>query len=53
MQDIDFTTEQTIAIVVIDNVEYPITMKIEGYALVSNCEKTVSLDFFYGKDNYV
>lgn len=52
MDDVDFTTEQTIGIVVIDNVEYPITVKVEGYILTFNCEKTVTLEFFYGKDNY-
>lgn len=51
--EVDFTTEPTIGIVVIDNIEYPITVKIEGYILTFNCEKKVSLNFFYGKDNYI
>lgn len=52
MVDIDFSIEQTIGVVVIDNIEYPITVKIEGDSLTLNCEKTISLQFFYGRDNY-
>lgn len=52
MKNIDFTKEQTIAIAVVDNVEYPITIKIDGYILTFNCEKTIRLSFFYGRDNY-
>lgn len=52
MVDVDFTTEQTIAVVIIDNVEYPITVKVEGYILTFNCEKNISLNYFIGKDNY-
>ena len=53
MKDIDFTAEQTIAVVVVDNIEYPITVSVDGYLLTFNCEKTVTLNYFYGKDNYV
>lgn len=52
MFNTDFSTEQTIGAVVIDNVEYPITIKIEEPFLTFNCEKTVTLQTFYGKDNY-
>ena len=52
MNNIDFTTEQTIGIAVIDNVEYPITVKVDGYILTFNCERTITLDYFYGKDRY-
>lgn len=53
MKDIDFSTEQTIGVVLIDNNEYPITAKIENSILTFYCEKTVKLQSFYGKDNYV
>ena len=53
MQNIDFTTEQTIAFVIIDDVEYPITVRVDGDILTFNCEKAIVLDFFYGKDNYI
>lgn len=52
MIDIDFTTEQVVGVVVVDNVEYPITAKIEGYFLTFGCEKTITLQSFYGKDRY-
>lgn len=52
MVDIDFSIEQTIAIVVIENVEYPITVTIENSILRLNCEKTIELQIFFGKDNY-
>lgn len=50
---VDFTTEQTVGFILIDNIEYPITVKIEGNILTFNCEKEVTLQFFYGKDNYI
>ncbi len=53
MKDIDFSTEQTIGVVVIDGVEYPIAVKVDGYFLTFSCEKTVTLETFYGKDNYI
>ena len=52
MIDIDFTTEQVVGVVVVDDVEYPITAKIEGYFLTFGCEKTITLQSFYGKDRY-
>ena len=53
MCNIDFSTEQIIGIVTIDGVEYPIAVKVEGFLLTFNCEKTIALQSFYGKDNYV
>ena len=53
MESTDFSTEQTIGIVLVDNVEYPITVSIDGYFLTLNCEKTITLQVFLGKDNYV
>lgn len=53
INNIDFTTEQTIAVVIVDNVEYPITVEVEGYALTFNCEKTITLNYFLGKDRYI
>jgi hypothetical protein len=52
MPDIDFSTERTVGVVLVDNVEYPITMKVEGIFITFNCEKTITLQSFYGKDNY-
>lgn len=53
MIGVDFTTERTIGVVVIDNIEYPINIKVEDNILIFSCEKTISLEFFYGKDNYI
>lgn len=52
MINVDFTTEQPIGVVVVDEVEYPITVKAEGYFLTFGCEKTITLQSFYGKDRY-
>lgn len=53
MKNIDFSTKQTIGYVVIDNVEYPITVQVNGLVLTFICEKTIELQYFCGKDNYV
>lgn len=48
----DFSTSKVIGNVIIDNIEYPITININGNLLSFNCEKTILLEFFYGRDNY-
>lgn len=48
----DFTAEKTVGVAVIDNVEYPITINIVNNILTFNCDKTILLEFFYGRDNY-
>lgn len=53
MQHLDFSTVQTIGCVVIDGVEYPITAQVDGVILTLSCEKTITLQSFYGKDNYI
>lgn len=53
MRNLDFSTAQIIGYVIVDNVEYPITAQINGVILTLSCEKTVTLQSFYGKDNYV
>jgi hypothetical protein len=53
MENFDFSTEQTIGVVVIDNIEYPITVSIENSILTLNCDKTITLEVFLGKDNYI
>ena len=52
MTNVDFATEQTVGIVVVDGTEFPITLKIEGNALTFSCEETITLECFYGRDNY-
>ena len=53
MYDIDFSTEQTIGMVTIDGVEYPITSQFNGFIFTLKCEKTIDLEVFLGKDNYI
>ena len=53
MRDIDFSTSQIIGSVIINNVEYPITSTIVNNFLTLSCDESISLQIFYGKDNYV
>lgn len=53
MINVDFTTEQTIGYVIVNENEYPITVTIQGNVMLLNCEKTISLQIFYGRDNYI
>ena len=53
MRNVDFSVEQTIGSVVVDGIEYPITTNFNGMIFTLNCEKTIALEVFYGKDNYV
>lgn len=53
MKNVDFSITQTIGYVVIDNIEYPITAQVVGVILTFTCEKTIELQYFCGKDNYV
>ena len=52
MKDIDFTTEQKIATVVIDSVEHEIKVVCSSNFLEIICDQTFDLEVFYGKDNY-
>lgn len=52
MTSVDFSLERTIGLVVVDNVEYPINIRINGNILTFSCEKSVTIEFFYGRDNY-
>jgi hypothetical protein len=51
-KDVDFSIEQNVGIVTIDNVEYPIAIKIENSLMTLKCEKEITLEVFCGKDNY-
>lgn len=52
MYGLDFTKGQIIGYVVIDGTEYPVTASVNGVILTLTCEKTITLEAFYGKDNY-
>ena len=53
MRNIDFTVEQTVGVAIIDNMEYPIIASIKNSIFTLSCEKTITLEIFFGKDNYV
>ena len=53
MKNVDFTIEQNIGSVTVDGVEYPITVNINNSILTLNCEKTIMLQVFMGRDNYI
>lgn len=53
LRNVDFSTPQIIGSVVIETNEYPITAVVDGMFLTFSCDKTVTLQIFYGKDNYV
>lgn len=53
MKNIDFSTSQLLAKVIVDGDEYDITAKVEYGMLTISCSQTIWLQVFYGKDNYV
>lgn len=53
IKNMDFSTPQTIGYIIIDNVENPITATIDGNILTLSCSQTITLQVFYGKDNYI
>lgn len=53
MKNVDFSTEKNIATVIIDGSEYVLTVSVNSNVLKINCDKTINLQVFYGKDNYV
>lgn len=53
LQEKDFTVEQEIGKVIIEDVQYPIKVIFLDNMLKFTCDKTVSLQFFCGRDNYI
>ena len=53
MKDVDFSTDQNVATVIIDNVEHDLVVSVKSNVLKISCDETVQLQVFYGKDNYV
>lgn len=53
MRNLDFSTTQQLASVVIDGIEHPITASVQDGMLTLNCDIDLDLEAFYGKDNYV
>lgn len=53
MKNQDFATPLEIGSVFANGVYYPISVSINNHFLSVNCEQTITLQIFYGKDNYV
>lgn len=53
MKNIDFTTEQTVANIIVDGVAYPLVVKAINNFLTVACSQAITLEIFYGKDNYI
>lgn len=53
MKNLDFSTSQSIGSVVVDGTSYPISVIVSNGKITISCDKTIKLEIFYGKDNYV
>lgn len=53
INNMDFSTIQEIGTVTVDGVGYLISAVVENNILTISCDKSISLEVFYGKDNYV
>ena len=53
MKNMDFSTELKVADVIVDGEAYPLTVLASNNELNISCDKTIKLEVFYGKDNYV
>lgn len=49
----DFSVAQQVAEITIDGVVYPITISVQNDELMIACEKTINLQLFMGKDEYI
>ena len=53
MAYLDFSENQKIAEIIIDGIAYPITVSVQDMEFLITCEKTVEIQLFIGKDEYV
>lgn len=53
MHSVDFSSEQKIATIIIDNNEYDITVSVQSNRMKVSCNESIQLQVFYGKDNYI
>lgn len=53
MKNTDFAIVQTIGSVAIDSVLYDLTVQAKDNIITISCNHNISLQVFYGKDNYV
>jgi hypothetical protein len=53
MRFYDFSSPQKVADVVVDGVTYPITLSVQDGEFLVTCEKTINIQLFIGKDEYI
>lgn len=53
MSNLDFSTEQVVSNIIVDGELYPVKVISTDNEINILCDKTVTLQVFYGKDNYV
>lgn len=53
MKETDFTSEKTVANVVISEKTYPIQVSVSDGQLKIACSQAISLQVFYGKDDHI
>ena len=53
MAYLDFSENQEIAEIVIDGTAYPMTVSVQDMEFLITCEKTIEIQLFIGKDEYV
>lgn len=52
IKNLDFSIPQTAGYVIVDGSEFPITVTVTNNMLTLSCDQTITLQVFYGKDNY-
>ena len=53
IRNTDFSAEQIIGNAIKDSVTYPIKLKVASDILSVACDITISIQLFYGKDDYI
>lgn len=49
----DFTTPQNVGEVIVDGMAYPLTVSVQNGEFLVTCEKTINIELFIGKDEYI
>lgn len=53
MRNYDFSTPKEVAEVIVNGVVYPISVSVQDGELLITCEKTINIQLFIGKDEYL
>lgn len=53
LRDLDFAIEQEIAKIIIENIEYSLTVKITNNKITFGCIQNISVQAMIGKDNFI